>query len=184
MSAIEQIDKNFLRREYVTQIQPGEDLEQVYILKAKRKLSSIASYTAAFDVKLAWEESPTDCDVDKKNIERTLSRAVSFNVTPSPITLSIMAIIFSFLGAVLISVLPKSQAEFSALYDWASLKKYFVAAVLAVVIYNSIEMTEFRDKVPSISWRSAMLVGILCGLLSDRMLGAITAFVGTVGAAP
>ena len=184
MSAIEQIDKNFLRREYVTQIQPGEDLEQVYILKAKRKLSSIASYTAAFDVKLAWEESPTDCDVDKKNIERTLSRAVSFNVTPSPITLSILAIIFSFLGAVLISVLPKSQAEFSALYDWASLKKYFVAAVLAVVIYNSIEMTEFRDKVPSISWRSAMLVGILCGLLSDRMLGAITAFVGTVGAAP
>jgi hypothetical protein len=52
MHAIEQVDPNFLKPEYVTQLFPGENFEQVFILKAKRKLSSIASYTAAFDVKV------------------------------------------------------------------------------------------------------------------------------------
>jgi hypothetical protein len=33
MHAIEQLDRNFLRAEYVTQILPGEELERVYILR-------------------------------------------------------------------------------------------------------------------------------------------------------
>jgi hypothetical protein len=179
MAAIEQMDKNFLRPEYITQILPGEDLERVYILKAKRKLSSIVSYTAAFDVKLAWDEPPTGSGTGR-HVERTMSRSASFNVTPSPITLSIFAIIFSFLGAVMSSVVIDTPINFASLHSLVDLEipqKYFVAAVLAVVLYNSIEMTEFRNKVPSFSWRSAMFIGLLCGLLSDRMLKAITSFV-------
>jgi hypothetical protein len=54
MAAIEMIDQNFVRPEYIAQILPYEEFERVYILKATRHFSSIASYTVAFDVKLAW----------------------------------------------------------------------------------------------------------------------------------
>jgi hypothetical protein len=179
MNQIEQMDSNFLRPEYVTQILPGEDLEQIYIIKAKRRLSAIASYTAAFDVKLAWDEVK---DGSMRHFERTKSRSLSFNVTPNPVTLSLFAVVFSFLGAVVNSIPVVQGVEpgriIPSLWNGQFLLKYFVAAVLSVVLYNSIEMTEFRDKIRSISWRSAMFIGILCGLLSDRMLKAITGFVG------
>jgi hypothetical protein len=176
MHAIEQVDPNFLKPEYVTQIMPGENFEQVFIFKAQRKLSSIASYTAAFDVKLS-----VDAPGSARPIERILSRSASFNVTPSPITLSIFAVIFSILGTLLNNVGLQSISKRDLLDTLTAgdfLQRLFVAAVLAIVLYNSFEMTEFKDKIRSISWRSAMFIGLLCGLLSDRMLKAITSFVG------
>jgi hypothetical protein len=39
MTAIEAIDSNFVRPQYVTQILAGETFEQVFVLKARRKPS-------------------------------------------------------------------------------------------------------------------------------------------------
>jgi hypothetical protein len=181
MQAIEKIDRNFLRPEYVTQILPGESLEQVYILKAKRKLSSIASYTAAFDVKLAWEEAPAQGG-PKLHVERMMSREVSFDVTPNPITLSILAVVFSILGTALNGAVSKQSGDagpIGLLTPQDAWRQYFVAAVLAFVLYNSIEMTDLRNRFRSISWRSAMVVGLICGLLSDKMLNVVKALFGS-----
>ncbi len=57
MAAIETIDQNFVRPEYVTQLQPAESYERVYVLKATRRFASVASYMVAFDTKLRWSES-------------------------------------------------------------------------------------------------------------------------------
>jgi hypothetical protein len=176
MAAIEAIDQNFVRPEYVTQLQSAESYERVYVLKATRSFASIASYMVAFDTKLRWTESGAAADTPRI-FERIISRSTSFDVTPSPVTLSIYAIIFSVIG-VLLSVLPKFSDAFSDLYTLTYLKQYFVGGALAVVLYNSLEMTEFKDKIRSISWRTAMFVGVLCGLLSERMIQAISAFVG------
>ncbi len=173
MKEIEGIDENFLRPEFIGEILPGEIFERIYILKARRNLASIASYTAAFDVKLAWDEPIAN---SQRRAERMLSKSISFNVTPSPITLSIVAVLFSFLGTILNSV-PIIKDQYSELFTFEFAKKYFVAAVLAIVIFNSLEITEFKDRFRSISWRSAMFVGLLCGLLSDKMLKAVTSFV-------
>jgi hypothetical protein len=188
MKAIEAIDPNFLKPQYLTQILSGETFEQVFILKARRQLSSIATYTAAFEVKLS-----SDASSGGRPVERILSRSASFNVTPSPITLSAFAAVFAFLGTVLndiglatsakqlphiaSSVEPGLQA-ISNFISLEFLQNCVVAVILSVVLYNSFELTEFKDRVKIISWRSAMFIGLLCGLLSDRMLKAITSFVG------
>jgi hypothetical protein len=189
MNAIEEIDRNFLKAEYVAQIQPGEVFQQVFVLKARRKLSSIASYTAAFVVKLS-----VDAIDGGRPIERILSRSTSINVTPSPVTLSVFAVVFSFFGAVLnnigLQVISTSKGNGSqstgtlsdALRSFLSidfLRNSLVAAILAIVLYNSFEMTEFRERVKFVSWRSAMFIGLLCGLLSDRMLRALESFMGS-----
>jgi len=183
MNAIEMIDPNFLKPQYLTQILPNETFEQVFILKARRKLSSIASYAAAFEVKLSIDAIGTG-----RPVERLLSRSASFNVTPSPITLSAFAAVFAFLGTVLndvglaasrkISDGGSTAQAFSHLFSPEFLQNSVVAVILSVVLYNSFEMTEFKDRLKTISWRSAMFIGLLCGLLSDRMLKAITSFVG------
>jgi len=183
MAAIEQIDPNFLKPQYVTQILPGETFEQVIILKARRKLSSIVSYTAAFEVKLSTAAS------SGRPVERILSRSASFNVTPSPIALSAFAAVFGLLGAILNNFglpEPATLSDVTALSQSLSdaplspkfLKNSVVAVILSVVLFNSFEMTEFKDRFKTISWRSAMFISLLCGLLSDRMLKAITSFVG------
>jgi hypothetical protein len=192
MNEIEQIDPNFLKAEYVAQVQPGEIFQQVFVLKARRKLSSIASYTAAFVVKLS-----ADAIDGGRPIERMLSRSTSIDVTPSPITLSAFAVVFSFFGAVLnnigLQVIstskgngPQSTGTLSdALSSFLSidfLRNSLVAAILAIVLYNSFEMTEFRERVKFVSWRSAMFIGLLCGLLSDRMLRALESFMGSARA--
>jgi hypothetical protein len=185
MEAIEKIDVNLSRSEYLTQIMPGEVFERVYILNGRRNFSSIASYTVAFDVKIGWREEKyrsAEYEVEADNLrsaERILSKSTTFNVTPSPITLSVFAMIFSFVG-VLMSLLPKLNENLwtQQLLSLQHLQQFFISGALAVIIYNSYEMTEFRDKLRSVSWRSAMLIGVLCGLLSERMLKAITGFVG------
>jgi hypothetical protein len=184
MKIIERIDSNFWRSEYIAQILPGETFEQVSIVKGKRRLASIATYTIAADVKLGWDgQSSTG---KKRYIERILSQSDSFNVTPSPVTLSMFAIVFSFLGAALLKVEKLKETvssdikphELMELFNANFALSSFMAAVLAVVLYNSIEMTEFKSRVGSISWRSAMFIGLLCGLLSEKMLKAITTFAG------
>src|SRR6185295_4033815 len=96
MAAIEAIDPNFLKPQYLTQILAGETYEQVFILKARRKLSSIVSYAVAFEAKISTDEATSG-----RPIERMLSRSASFDVTPSPLTLSVFAAVFAFLGTVL-----------------------------------------------------------------------------------
>jgi hypothetical protein len=175
MVAIESRDENFLRPEYVTQLAPAESYERVYVIKATRSFASIASYSIGFDVKLGWSEEQLN-EEKPRAVERIISRTTSFNVTPSPLTLSIFAIVFSIVG-VLLASLPSFTGEYYQLFELKFIKQYFVAGALAIILYNSLEMTEFGDKIKSISWRSAMFVGVLCGLLSERMLQAITAFV-------
>jgi len=173
MEAIEQIDQNFLRPEYVAKVLPGDDFERIYLLKADRKFSSIASYTAAFDVKLSWED---DSAKDSSHIERIMSRSMTFSVSPNIATLSAVAIAFSILGA-LLSGLPELKDSYGILLNVDFVKKYFVAGVLAVVLYNSLALSELNERMRSFNWRSAMFVGIACGLLSDKILKAITSFV-------
>jgi len=75
MEAIEELDPNTRRAEYLAQLAPGEELERIYIIKAGRKFSSIASYTVAFDTKVGWTEPKTGSD--GRRVERVMSRSSS-----------------------------------------------------------------------------------------------------------
>jgi hypothetical protein len=54
------------------------------------------------------------------------------------------------------------------------------AMITGAVFFNIFEFTSLADKFKmTISWRSALLIGFLCGMLNDRVLQALKAFFGT-----
>jgi hypothetical protein len=56
----------------------------------------------------------------------------------------------------------------------------WVALILALIFFNIYEFTDLGKRFKMmIGWRSALLIGALCGLLGDRILMALKAFVGT-----
>jgi hypothetical protein len=49
-----------------------------------------------------------------------------------------------------------------------------------LIFFNAYEYTSMGKGVGMpISWRSALLIGALCGLLQDRVLAGLKAFFGT-----
>ncbi len=52
--------------------------------------------------------------------------------------------------------------------------------ILALVIFNVYEHTDLGTKVKmGVGWRSALLIGVLAGLFSERLLQALNVFLGT-----
>jgi hypothetical protein len=53
------------------------------------------------------------------------------------------------------------------------------AVILALVIFNVDEVSDLGAKLKmDIGWRGAMLIGVLSGVLGDRMLEALKTFAG------
>jgi hypothetical protein len=54
-----------------------------------------------------------------------------------------------------------------------------VGPVIALIFFNVYEYTSVgKDLGMSVSWRSALLIGALCGLAQDRVLAALKALIG------
>lgn len=70
-------------------------------------------------------------------------------------------------------------AEFSTrMGEFAPLSESLSAIIIAGVFFNVFEYTEYGKKIQmGISWRSALFVGVLCGLLSQQIVKAMTAFI-------
>ncbi len=51
--------------------------------------------------------------------------------------------------------------------------------VVALVIFNIYEQTEFGARINmGVGWRSALLIGVLAGVFTDRLIAALTVFIG------
>lgn len=105
-------------------------------------------------------------------------------ISPKPYILSIITVISSVLGVLLVLSLEASkdpQTNFYSVVERALYGSSFITAViLALIFFNIYEFTGLgKNFKMNISWRSALLIGALCGLLSDRILVALRAFIGT-----
>jgi hypothetical protein len=106
----------------------------------------------------------------------------SLLISPRPLLVSLIAL----LGACLGTVLNASANTGSTGGDFAEVLStaFFggtgvTAAILAVVLFNVYEHTSLSGRINlGVSWRSALLIGALCGLGSDRVLDALQAFLG------
>ena len=107
--------------------------------------------------------------------------ATSVMISPRPYVLSSVAVVASVLGT-LLSLVKSNVSEPSDsdyivrfLETWYS-GTFIGSAVLALVIFNVYEHIGLRDRFKApVSWRSALLIGILCGLFQDRLLAALGA---------
>jgi small basic protein len=100
-------------------------------------------------------------------------------VSANPIALSIVAAISSVLGVLIHQFsAPNSQDKFKV-FDSGFLTGCLLAVITAVIFFNIFEYTTFKEKLgKDITWRAAVLVGALCGLLNEKILAAILAFAG------
>jgi len=152
-------------------IQPQSIFSTTYVLKFKRKMLLTRKYNISFEVELA-EEGKTERQV--------YSASVSLLISPPGFSLNLVVVVSALLGVALkISIDPKLQALFKGPHSYPSQIGWLMieAAITSLVFFNVYEYTSFSDRIKmALSWRSALLIGVLCGLLSDRILASLQTF--------
>jgi hypothetical protein len=152
-------------------IQPKSTFSTTYVLSFKRRPLSSRRYNISFEVAVAEEGKP----------ERQVAVAsASLLISPQGYILNLIVILSAVMGVILkTAVDPKLQAAaMKVMVDPAALGWPLVhSMVVALVFFNVYEFTNLADRVKmALSWRSALLVGVLCGLMSDRVIAALQAF--------
>jgi hypothetical protein len=142
-----------------------------YVLKYGRRFLEPRKYTVSIDV--------TYQEANKPEIVAG-GTSVTVVISPNPLAMTLIAIISSLLGAAL-----KFAVQMG--FSWGGLGYYIFkgnagisSAILALVFFNIYEFTDWGKRITfGVGWRSALLVGTLCGLFGDRILSALRAFVET-----
>jgi hypothetical protein len=157
-------------------IEPGGTFAYTYVLRFPRRWFEPRKDQISIEVEYLVEGAA----------RQRVGATQSLLITPHPVPLTAAAILGSGGGVVLKAFLPSlkpnaSPATMRRLFNdpWAG-GWFIVAAIIAVVVFNVYEHTKLSTSFASlrISWRSAILIGVLCGLANDRVLAALQALVG------
>jgi len=85
------------------------------------------------------------------------------------------------LGVALKHVFPTPGSELRMI-PWTGIfpqSELIAALILALIFFNVFEFTDLLKGVgKNLGWRSAMLIGVLCGLGSDRIFAAFKSLIG------
>ncbi|RVC63981.1 hypothetical protein [Mesorhizobium sp.] len=156
-------------------IEPDSFAATTYVLQFPRSYLNPRKFSFTVEATIsAGEDKPTQL------------RAVSTTITvsPKPYVLSVVAVLAALLGTSIRFSLPSTQEQpigtyFSSLMRYLFTSPGLTAAVMALVVFNVYEFLEIGRKITmGVGWRSALLVGALCGLFSDRMIKALQVLVG------
>ena len=64
-------------------------------------------------------------------------------------------------------------------YDAFTGSTVIIAIIVTLIFFNIYEFTELGNRFKmSLGWRSALLIGALCGFFGDRIVAAIQGFIG------
>lgn len=172
----------------------GSSFATTYVFRFARGFLDPRKYTVVVEASYA--------DEDKADAIETGTVSGSTIVSPPPFLLSIVAVISSILGAVLKAALATAGRAASAAAAGlataiAPTTPSAVAAelgqqllrdvvtmhtvggmVIALVVFNIYEHTELGACVKmGVGWRSALLIGVLAGVFTERLLAGLSVFV-------
>ena len=83
------------------------------------------------------------------------------------------------LGVIIRIALEGQPDLLSAVSIYAKSGQILVGPITAFVFFNAYEYTSLGKGIGlSVSWRSALVIGVACGLAQERVLGALKALVG------
>jgi hypothetical protein len=151
-------------------IESGSYYAATYVLECPR--SSVESQKYQVTVEAACE------DAGSATVQ-LVSTTATIQISPSPIALSMIAIFGALLGGMIDIAFVTNGDFWNAVANSARNGKIIIAPGLALVLFNVYEYTSIgKNLTMSISWRSALLIGTLCGLAEDRILAALKAFLG------
>jgi hypothetical protein len=142
---------------------------ETYVLRYRRRLMEPSKYSISIEGSYSEDGNPAE-------IRGAVTAVVV--VPPNPLLLTIIALLAALLGVAL------KVAAISAPGLWPALRLAYTgppaltAVILSVALFNVYEFTDWGKKITmAVSWRSALLVGLLCGFLGDRALSAIKGFI-------
>jgi hypothetical protein len=157
-------------------IEPDSFFAITYILQFPRSQANPKKYN--LDVEAVYTEDGKT----EKHVGGTTAAVV---ISPQPSILTLIAILAAILGAVVKLLSAKETVVFDQVTLTSLIGPAVLAGIVALIFFNVYEFTSFGDKMKMpLSWRSALLIGFLCGLLDDQMLAALKAFAGATGGSP
>lgn len=161
--------------EYIAYIEPKSFYSRTYVLKFTRDSLSIKLYNISFDSKYR----PTNLDSESRaNVSTTIQ------VSPNPIALNLFTVVACILGATLkYSIQPTNTQNyyqfFVSLGNTIITSQGVTAIIVGILFFNIFEFTDIGKNFKSgVTWRTALVIGILSGMFSDRLIEAIKVFAG------
>jgi hypothetical protein len=154
----------------LTRIEPKASFTATYVLKFSRRLFEPRKYQIGFDA--------TYGSIDG-GPQQSSSAATNLLISPYPVGLSVVAVLSALLGVLIRESLAGTSDPLSALAAQAVTGKLLVGPIVALVFFNAYEYTSLgKGLAMPLSWRSALLVGVLCGMAQDRILASLRALIG------
>ena len=146
-----------------------------YVLKFSRSLFSSKKFNFTVEGQFAKN------DMSETYLDST---SATIAISPRPYILSTIAVLSSLFGVSLkFSIDPNVPIDSCKYFELLGTQLItgpgVSSAILALLIFNIFEHTSLGDKIKiGVNWRSALLVGVLCGLFSERMIEALKVLVG------
>lgn len=158
-------------------LEPDSIYSTTYVFKFPRGVINSRRFNVAIEAVL--EDGET-----KKQHSTICSTALT--ISPRPLVLSLIAVASALLGVILDISISGTVTAGTRIWEansWlANEPRFTSAAILAIVFFNIYEFTEVGKRLTvGLGWRAAMLAGFLCGLLSDRIVDALKALLGSSG---
>jgi hypothetical protein len=155
--------------EVLATIEPDSFYAASYTLRFPRSVADPKKYN------LAIEGTYSEAGRNERHVGGAVESLI---ISPRPEVLTFIAVMSSILGVILrftTGFAPASQAaDFHGLI-WPAID----AAIVSLVFFNIYEFTSLGEKFKmTVGWRSALIVGLLCGLLEKNVLDALKTFVG------
>ena len=154
-------------------VAPDSFFAMGYTLRFPRNRMSPKQYSVAIDVGYSYVTS-------KQRLLGSTSGTVV--ITPNPVLLSVTSAVAGVLGWIVHASYPLIAGVAGAqpiVYNARSGGEIASSAILAFVLFNIYENLDFAKKVKlGVSWRSAVAIGVCCGLFSERIIEALSAIVG------
>jgi hypothetical protein len=172
---------------YLAIIQPGSYFAVTYVLEFPRKSLNSRKYQVAVDASYVVQKSESDEDHpggSEKSGELIGGATTSLLISPRAAAVTGVALVGSILGVALSLALagpaPIDGVAFSNMLLNEIIGSTGVSAmILALLFFNVYEHTTLGSRFTmGIGWRSALLIGCLCGLASDKILAAHKGLIG------
>lgn len=161
---------------YIALIEPDSFYSRTYVLRFSRKTLSTKVYNLSFD---------STYESDDSTQEYRANVSTSINITPKPFFLTVFTALSSILGTILKYCINNLNEDILPYEFFIKLGKLIVTApgitslIIAILFFNIYEYTDMGKRLTiKANWRSALTIGILAGLLGERLIDAIKVLVG------
>jgi hypothetical protein len=156
-------------------IEPDSFFATTYVLRFPRTAMNPAKFNFSVEAALSEPTSPK---------EFLGSATTMVEISARPYVLTFISIFCALLGVAVKFSLDKTsnlpvEAFFQGLGRTAATGPGISAMVLALVLFNIYEHVDLGEKIKlRVGWRSAMLIGVISGLFSERVIAALKTLVG------